>query len=173
LRSTRFQNSVFAFEAYLAHLRETGSGILLLVDDLSAMPLESVRWLARLAANSKGELRLIASASDDPASAERIALLGSACEAILHRSPMQDEESQAYVLERLRRARVSGVTRALFDPSTVAKLHDLSGGNPRELNAAAARLLAAIEAVPRMDFPVATGDAGAGSERGPSRRNCR
>jgi type II secretory pathway predicted ATPase ExeA len=168
LGGTRFQDPVFAFEAYLAHLRESGSGILLLVDELYAMPLDSVRWLAHCVANSKGELRLIASALDEPSSAEKIALLGPACETILHGSPMYSDESQEYVRERLHHAGAPEATRALFDPSTVADLHERSGGNPRELNAAAARLLR-IAADSKKALPTARGEIGAGRERGPSR----
>jgi type II secretory pathway predicted ATPase ExeA len=169
LQSDRFQDPVFAFEAYLAHLREIDSGIILLVDDLYAIPLEAMRWLAHRVANSKGELRLIASAADDPDSTERIALLGPACEVILHGSNMQVDESQAYVRERLRHAHAPGLTRALFDSSTVADLHEQSGGNPRELNAVATRLLATLDADSKPTTPIASEESRAGRGRRSSR----
>jgi len=147
LRSPRFEDPVFAFEAYLSHLREIGSGLLLLLDDFFTMPLETVRWLGRCALNSKGELRLIASALDDPRSHERIASLGPGCETILLESPMQPGESTEYVHERLRQAGAPEAARSRFDPATVAELHRLSEGNPRELNSTAARLLIALPTV--------------------------
>jgi type II secretory pathway predicted ATPase ExeA len=141
LRSPPFEDPVFAFEAYLAHLREVGSGLLLLIDELCAMPPDTLHWLSRYLLTSKGEFRLIASALDDPHSLERIAPLGPACETILVESPMQPEESAQYVRERLALAGVPESIRARFDQTTVAELHRLSGGNPRELNAAATRIL--------------------------------
>jgi general secretion pathway protein A len=150
LGSPRFEDPVFAFEACLAHLREVGSALLLLVDDLRAMPLETVRWLSRRALTSKGELRLIASALNDRHSLEKIAPLGPACETVLIESPMQPDESTRYVRERLELAGAPESTRARFDQTTVAELHRLSRGNPRELNAAAARLLMPHPAAPRL-----------------------
>jgi hypothetical protein len=61
---------------------------------------------------------------------------------------MQPDESTDYIRERLRHASAPEITRARFDPATVAELHRLSGGNPRELNSAAARLLGPLVAVP-------------------------
>jgi type II secretory pathway predicted ATPase ExeA len=159
LQSERFDDPLFAFEAYLAHLRAVDSGILLLVDDLYAMPLDAMRWLAHQIANSKGELRLIASAADDPDSTERIALLGPACEVILHDSKMEDDESHAYVRERLLHARAPGITRAVFDASTVSDLHARSGGNPRELNALATKLLATLEGHSKGTSPIARAES--------------
>jgi type II secretory pathway predicted ATPase ExeA len=149
LGSPRFEDSVFAFEAYLHHLRENDSSLLLLIDDLSAMPLETVRWLGGCILNSKGELRLIASTLDQPLSQERIVPLGPACEMILLEAPMQASESAEYIRERLQQAGAPEATRARFDSAAIAKLHRCSGGNPRDLNSAAAAFLARIPAVRR------------------------
>jgi type II secretory pathway predicted ATPase ExeA len=138
IRSPHFEDPVYVFESYLGHLRAKGSSLLLVIDDLSGMPLETVNWLARHAAASKGELRLIAAALDLPSAYERIARLGPACETILMDFPMQAEESSEYVRERLRHADAPERTQARFDPATVSELHRISGGNPRELNTAAA-----------------------------------
>ncbi len=141
LRSPRFEDPVFAFEAYLGHLRVIGSAFLLLVDDLHLMPTETLRWLGRLVVSSKGEFRFIGSAINDPHSDEKIASLGPTCQKVLIESPMQQDESSRYVHERLHLAGATEAIRALFDRTTVAELHRLSGGIPRALNAAAARLL--------------------------------
>jgi len=141
LGSPRFEDPVFGFESYLGYLREKGTSLLLLIDDLSEMPLETVHWLAGFVAGSKGELRLIASALDNPATYQRLARLGPACETILLNRPMQPEESSEYVRERLRRSDAPECTRSRFDPDTVSMLHRISEGNPRELNAAAVRHL--------------------------------
>jgi type II secretory pathway predicted ATPase ExeA len=149
LGSPRFEDPVFAFEAYLSHLREIDSSLLLLIDDLDAMPLATVRWLGRCILNSKGELRLIASALDRPRSQERIVPLGPACAPILLEAPMQPSESAEYIRERLHRAGAPEATGARFDSAAIAELHQRSGGNPRELNSAAARLLTVVPSVRR------------------------
>jgi len=141
LGSPRFEDPVFAFEAYLGHQREIGSGLLLVVDDMHVMPPTTIRWLGHRVVMSKGEFRLIAGALDDPCSEENIALLGPACETVAMRTRMRPDESERYIRERLRLARVPDAIRARFDRSTVAELHLLSGGNPRELNAAAAKIV--------------------------------
>ncbi|MBW2399330.1 MAG: AAA family ATPase [Deltaproteobacteria bacterium] len=147
LEGPRFDDPVFAFEAYLCHLREIDSSLLLLIDDMSAMPLATVRWLGRRALNSKGELRVIASVLDDLRSQERIVPLGPACETILLEAPMKLSESTKYLRERLHHAGASEATGARFDSDTIAELHRCSGGNPREFNSAAAMFLTALPAV--------------------------
>jgi type II secretory pathway predicted ATPase ExeA len=147
LDAPRFEDPVFAFEAYLCHLREAGASLLLLIDDLSEMPLETVRWLGRCLLNSKGELRLIASALDDLRYQERIVPLGPACETILLEAPMKLSESTKYLRERLNHADAPEATEARFDSATIAELHRCSGGNPREFNSAAAKLLTVLPRV--------------------------
>jgi general secretion pathway protein A len=147
LDAPSFEDSVFAFEAFLYHLREVGSSLLLVVDELSAMPLATVRWLGRCAMHSKGELRLIGSALDDPRSQERIVPLGPACETILLEAPMQPSECADYLRERLQHVGAPEATRARFDPDTIAELHRSSGGNPREFNSVVAQFLAPLPAV--------------------------
>jgi general secretion pathway protein A len=147
LDAPRFEDSVFAFEAYLYHLGEIGSSLLLVVDELSAMPLATVRWLGRCAMHSKGELRLIGSALDDPRSQERIVPLGPACETILLETRMQPSECAEYLRERLQHVGAPEATRARFDPVTIAELHRSSGGNPREFNSVVAQFLAPLPAV--------------------------
>jgi type II secretory pathway predicted ATPase ExeA len=141
LECPRFEDPVFAFETYLGRLREIGSSLLLLVDDLHLMPTHTVHQLRRWIDNSRGEFRLIASAINDPQSYEKIAPLGPTCQQVLFKAPMQQDESSLYIKGRLDLAGAAAATRALFDRNTVAKLHRLSGGVPRELNAAAANHL--------------------------------
>lgn len=141
LRSPRFDDPVFAFEAYLGHLREIGSALLLLVDDLHLMPAETVHQLGRWVAASTGEFRLIASSISHPHCDEKITPLGPTCRKVLIKTPMQQDESLQYVRRRLELAGATDATRARFDVDTVAELHRVSGGVPRKLNVAAAQLL--------------------------------
>ena len=147
LDGPRFEDPVFAFESYLCHLREIGSSLLLLIDDLSAMPLSTVRWLGSRALDSKGELRLIASALNDLSGQERIVPLGPACETILLETPMTLSESTKYLRERLQHAGAPEVAAARFDSATIAELHRCSVGNPREFNSAAGRLLMTLPTI--------------------------
>jgi type II secretory pathway predicted ATPase ExeA len=143
LRCPRFEDPVFAFEAYLAHLREIGTTLLLQIDDLHLMPAETIASLGRWVVASEGELRLIASAINDPQDGARFAPLGPACRRVAIQSPMEQEESSQYVHGRLDLAGAPEATRKRFNRSTVSKLHRVSGGVPRELNLAAAELLRA------------------------------
>jgi hypothetical protein len=106
-----------------------------------------VRWLGSRALDSKGELRLIASALNDLSGQERIVPLGPACETILLETPMTLSESTKYLHERLQHAGAPEVAAARFDSATIAELYRCSVGNPREFNSAAGRLLMTLPAI--------------------------
>jgi MSHA biogenesis protein MshM len=122
--------------AWLGHLREQDAGCLLLVDDADAMPDATLRWLAALAAESRGALRLALAALDGPAAANLTRLLGGAA-AVRLDAPLTAEESAEYVAWRLRHADAPEPLRALFDATALAALHRVAAGNPRRLHLAA------------------------------------
>lgn len=123
--------------ACLQHLRSEGSGMLLLIDDASALPVETARWLVELAARSQGTLRVALALLDGPEGEPVIEALGSAADVTLLAQPMSHTETRAYLEARLRASGAPSAQRALFDEARVAELHRMSRGNPRRLQAAA------------------------------------
>ncbi len=131
-----------AFRAWLGNGLRQGSPLLLLVDDATALPAETVRWLVQLA--KEGALRLVlaglegdgppAFGDEVPEDAERIRLA----------EPMSEQETRDYLCARLEMAEVPEAQRAAFDTAVVANLFELSHGNPRRLHQAASAVLRGV-----------------------------
>ena len=66
----RPQEPLFAFAAYLLHLRARSERLVVVIDDLDALPPRIAQWLRAALDSSGGTLRALASAADD-AAAER------------------------------------------------------------------------------------------------------
>ena len=127
---------VAALAADLAGRAGSGVPLLLLVDDATALPLDTARWLGELCQASSGGLRLALAALEGPSAAGLVAALDHGLEVVPLTSPMSREETRAYLTARLARASAPKARRALFD-ETFERLHLVARGNPRRLHFAA------------------------------------
>ncbi|MEZ4290416.1 MAG: hypothetical protein R3E53_07720, partial [Myxococcota bacterium] len=120
--------------------------LFLLVDDADSMPLQTARVLAQGLARERSGLRLVLALGDDARSSRLLATLD-----LLHprtvalRSAMSLEETRAFLAARLRHPRAASGDEAAEgpepSPERVERLHRLSGGVPRRVQALAAELL--------------------------------
>jgi hypothetical protein len=132
-------DSAGALVAWARRERDDGRGLLLAVDDAEAMPESALRELARMAAESRGDLRIVAAVDMAKAEAVREALGEVALVAL--RARMSEEETCAYVHGHLETARVPAGVAAGFDARTLSALHQRAGGLPSRVNAEASALL--------------------------------
>ena len=75
---SRPQDPLFAFAAYLLHLRARSERLVVVIDDLDTMPPQLAQWLRGALDSSGGTLRALASASNDTAVERATARLGLA-----------------------------------------------------------------------------------------------
>jgi len=121
---------------HAAQLESRGSALLVLIDDVHRLPLATAGRLGALAETSGG-LRIVAATVEvDPALAR--ALGANATVAL--RTPMDPGETLAFVKAALAASWATPETRALYDRTTIARIHHEAQGVPGEVN----RLAAAI-----------------------------
>jgi len=75
---TRPQDPLFAFAAYLLHLRARSERLVVVIDDLDAIPPRVARWLRGALDSSDGTLRALATVADDATAERATARLGLA-----------------------------------------------------------------------------------------------
>jgi type II secretory pathway predicted ATPase ExeA len=118
-----------------------GSGLLLLIDDASAMPLPTARKLGDLVATSGGALRLLVAAVEGASASRMLAATGANVHVVKLLDPMSAAETQRYVAARLAHARVPSGVAARFDAEMLQSIHRLSAGIPRRVHGVASAVL--------------------------------
>lgn len=126
---------------HVARLRAEGSGLLLLVDDADAMPLETARALVGAVARARGGLRATLVLADDGRAARLMAALGPQLVQVPLKRPMTESETRLYVRSRLELAGAPAWQRARFDEAALDRIQRLSGGNPRRVHEVARTVL--------------------------------
>ena len=64
---SRPREPLFAFAAYLMHLRARSERLVVVIDDLDSIPPRLAQWLREMLDSSDGTLRALASAADEAA----------------------------------------------------------------------------------------------------------
>jgi type II secretory pathway predicted ATPase ExeA len=124
-----------------SNLLARGSGLLLLIDDVSAMPLPTARKLGDLVAASRGALRLLVAAAEGPSASRMLAATGTNIHLVRLLEPMSEVETRRYVAARLARAGVPAAVAARFDDATLESIYRLSAGIPRRVHSVASAVL--------------------------------
>lgn len=130
-------------EAELLDLARAGRPLVLLLDDISTLPLATGRGLADLCAESRGAMRLVAAATDRVGTGAALATLGAGVLEVRLSRPMNPSETSSYVRHRLTCAQASAGTCARFGDAQIAELHRISGGVPRSVHRLATAVLRA------------------------------
>jgi type II secretory pathway predicted ATPase ExeA len=119
-----------------AEWESRGSALLVLLDDAHEIPFATASRLGALVEACDG-FRIVAAATENHES-RRLARVLGADPPVGLRTPMDLEETQAFLRAALAAGWAAPELRALFDPTTVARLHRSAQGVPGELNRLAA-----------------------------------
>lgn len=131
---------------------ESGSALVLLIDDGGSMPPDTARELGELIRESGNRLRVVVAAADAGIASRLQALFGREVVAVDFSRPMTAWETTAYVRSRLERSRLPQPLRDRFDETSLGRIHRDSGGVPRRVHALARALLEPMPGRRGMDW---------------------
>jgi type II secretory pathway predicted ATPase ExeA len=123
--------------------------VVLLMDDVSALPPPTARALREIVDAADGSLQVVAAAVDDARAPGVIAALGADVLEVRLRNPLSTQELREYVRTRVERAGSSAGEEALRDEQ-IEWLAAESAGVPRVVNLLATSLLR----TPRLGLPL-------------------
>lgn len=148
---------VVALAQHARALGTRGSGVLLLIDDAGAMPLETAVGLEGLLKLAVGTLRIALAAADSEEAQRVCAAFAPDLDEIRLEQGMSQEEAHRYVQMRLDTAQADAALRSAFGTEAVDALFRESEGVPRRLNLAAQEIVRRVrgEALPRLRDSVA------------------
>lgn len=131
-----------ALAALLERARHETGPLLLLIDDADSMPEATLRGLVQALARSRSPLRFVLALNDDSRSARMLAALDplDPFEQFL-RTPLDEQETEAYLRARLAGAGLDAELLDGLDPTTVGRIRALSGGVPRRIHRVVSALL--------------------------------
>ena len=127
--------------AAAAVLAERGARLLLVIDDVSSMPIDTARGLGGLIRASAGTLQVALGSGDDAASSRVIVALTPEVLEVRFTEPMTLRETRLYLHTRLEQAGLRRAADECFGRDAVGWVHRLSGGVPRRVHELAASLL--------------------------------
>jgi hypothetical protein len=141
--------------ALAQHARSLGarrSGVLLLIDDAGAMPLETAFGLEGVLKLAGGTLRIALAASDSEEAQRVCAAFAPDLDEIRLERGLTEDEAHAYVQTRLDAAQADAALRSAFDREAVDALYRDSEGVPRRLDLAAQAIVRRVlgEQLPRL-----------------------
>ena len=116
---------------FARQLAESGSGLLLQVDDADGLGVATARELGALQADSGGALRLVVASQDEVRSVGVLAALGPDLRTVRFSQTMTLEETGDFVRQRIEQANVPRVTQNRFDHACMEWIFSQSGGVPR------------------------------------------
>ncbi len=140
LGSPGWPDPIAVLAAWAEHCAKRGGGLVWLVDDAHGLPEETARWIGHVLSRSRGALRLVVAAVEDER-AKTLDALGPLRAVRALGRPMSADETRAYAVERLRCAPLDPEGRRRME-TALDRIHQRSGGVPRQVSAVASELLA-------------------------------
>ncbi|HSJ97942.1 MAG TPA: AAA family ATPase, partial [Myxococcota bacterium] len=124
--------------------RLDGRRVLLLLDDADVLAPRTEMWLFDFVRRSAGAVHALLAVRDERLASDLAGAFQSGTTVLPIDAPMTREESEVWLRAALARSGAAGELRARFDPPTVARLHERSGGVPGLLRQEAAGLVSDV-----------------------------
>ncbi len=135
-----------------------GSAIALLIDDANSMPIATAREFGSFLGDCGGSLRAVLADADDARTSRVIAALGLDVVDCRLSTPMSEVETRGYIAEQLCRSDTPPALRLRLGAAVTERIHSMSRGVPRRVNALAREFIAGGEVRGNPDGPACIDD---------------